>query len=50
MWIFLGIVLFLTLLITAILLLPVRIVITKDKDGDMQILYKILHNQFAFLL
>lgn len=47
MWVFFGIVLFLAALITAIILLPVNIIIKKDDKGDMQILYKILHKTFG---
>lgn len=47
MWIFLGIVAFLALLITAILLLPIDIIIKNDDDDNLILLYKILFKTFG---
>ena len=47
MWIFLGILAFIILLITVILLLPIYVIIKTDKDGEIIILYKILHKTFG---
>ncbi len=47
MWIFLGIVAFLVLLITAILHLPVYIIIKSDDSGELMIRYKFLHKTFG---
>ena len=47
MWIFLGIILFILLLITIILLLPFSFIIKTDEDGDLTILYKILNKTFG---
>lgn len=47
MWIALGIVAFLALLITVILLLPVYIIFQNDEDDQLQILYKILFKTFG---
>lgn len=47
MWIFLGIVLFILLLITIILLLPVSFIIKSDPNGEFIILYKILFKTFG---
>lgn len=47
MWIFLGIIFFILLLITIILLLPVSFIIKTDQDGDFVVLYKILFKTFG---
>lgn len=46
MWIALGIVIFLALLITVVLLLPVSVII-KTIDGELVLRYKILHKTFG---
>ena len=46
-WIFLGIVAFIAALITAILLSPFTFIIRTDKDGELQLLYKILFKTFG---
>ncbi len=47
MWIFLGILGFIALLITVLLLLPVDIIIKNDEDGEVIILYKYLFKTFG---
>lgn len=47
MWIFLSIVAFLVIIITVILLLPVRIIIKNDENGELILLYKILFKTFG---
>ncbi len=47
MWIFFGIIAFIAILITAILLLPVYVIIKTDKDGELVLLYKILFKTFG---
>lgn len=47
MWIFLGIIGFIVLLITVILLLPVTVFINTDQNGELVILYKILFKTFG---
>ena len=47
MWIFLSIVLFLGLVITAVLLLPVYVIVKADQSGELQLRYKILHKTFG---
>lgn len=47
MWIALGIIAFLALLITVILLLPVRVLIWTDEAGELQLRYKILFKTFG---
>ena len=47
MWIVLSVLLFLILLITAILLLPVYVTIKTDENGELYFRYKILHKTFG---
>lgn len=47
MWIFLSVIAFLALLITAILLLPIFVTIKIDEENDFYIRYKILHKTFG---
>jgi hypothetical protein len=47
MWIFLSIVLFIALIITAILLLPVSIIIKTDQNGEVILRYKLLFKTFG---
>ena len=47
MWIFLSIVLFIALIITAILLLPVSIIIKTDQHGEIILRYKLLFKTFG---
>ncbi len=47
MWIFLGILAFIVILITVILLLPVYIIFKSDDDGELMIRYKILFKTFG---
>ena len=47
MWIFLGIVAFLALLITVILLLPVYVIIKTDKNGELIFRYKFLNKIYG---
>lgn len=47
MWIFLGIVAFLALLITVILLLPIDVTLKNDENGDIFFRYKILFKTFG---
>ncbi len=47
MWIVLGIIAFLAALITAILLLPIDIIIKNDEDDNLILLYKILFKTFG---
>ncbi len=47
MWIFLGIITFIVILITAILLLPVNIIIKNDENNNLILLYKILFKTFG---
>lgn len=47
MWIFLGIIGFILLLITIILLLPITVIIKTDRDGELVLLYKILFKTFG---
>ncbi len=47
MWIFLGILLFLIILITAILLLPIYVTIKTDENGELYFRYKILNKTFG---
>lgn len=47
MWIFLSIIGFLCLLITIILLLPVKIIIKSDEEGELYLRYKILFKTFG---
>ena len=47
MWIFLSIVGFIAVLITAILMLPVYIIIKNDEKGELILRYKILYKTFG---
>lgn len=47
MWIFLGILFFIAALITAILLLPIYVIIKTDENGELIFRYKILHKTFG---
>lgn len=47
MWIFLGIVAFIALLITIILLLPVYIILKSDENGEVYLRYKFLFKTFG---
>lgn len=47
MWIFLGIIAFILLLITAILLLPVYVIIKTDETGEVIFRYKILFKTYG---
>ena len=47
MWVFLGIVLFIALIITIILLLPIHIIIKTDEKGELFLRYKILFKTFG---
>jgi len=47
MWIFLGVVAFLAILITVILMLPVYIIIKNDQNGELILRYKILWKVFG---
>lgn len=47
MWIFLGVVGFIALLITIILLLPVYVILRTDENGDVYLRYKILFKTFG---
>ena len=47
MWIFLGIVAFLALLITAILMLPVYIILKTDTNGELILRYKFLNKIYG---
>lgn len=47
MWMFLSIVAFLTLLITAILLLPISIILKNDENGKVYFRFKVLFKTFG---
>ena len=47
MWIFLSVLLFIIILITVVLLLPVFITIKYNKDDGLYLRYKILHKTFG---
>ena len=47
MWIFLGIVIFLALLIVFFLSLPVYLIMKTDNEGKIKILFKFLHKTFG---
>lgn len=47
MWIFLGILFCVLALITAILLLPIYVIIKTDENGELIFRYKILHKTFG---
>lgn len=47
MWIFLSILLFVSLLITAILMLPIYVTIKTDENGEFYFRYKILNKTFG---
>ncbi len=47
MRIFLGIILFLGLVMTAVLLLPIYVIIKTDQNGELQFRYKVLHKTFG---
>ena len=47
MWIFLGIIAFIILLITVILLLPVYVIIKTDETGEVIFRYKILFKTYG---
>ncbi len=47
MWIFLGIILFLTLLVILFLSLPIYLIIKTDNEGRIIFLFKVLHKTFG---
>ncbi len=47
MWIFLGILAFIVLVVSLILISPVRFIIKSDEDGELMIRYKILFKTFG---
>ena len=47
MWIFLGILLFLAVLITVILMLPIYVIIKTDQNGELIIRYRFLFKTYG---